>query len=201
MTRKNFLQNYKTKLLLVLTLICALCLSLFAVACNTDDGDDESKSPNYSYTQTDNEYVSNADFSYGSIDTELTKFPKTSPTGWTKSKDSHSSIGSSSAKSGVVNLSDDGWKELMNALYKDSNVIDYVEHQLKGEMAVDEQSYTDVKNYVKAKLKKENGSEPSSSEIQSYIIENYFPLNVNDGTGVFKTPVYMMVQRIISFIC
>ena len=180
MTRKNFFQNNKTKLLLVLTLICALCLSLFAVACNNTTEGDNDKSPNYSYTQTDNEYVSNADFSYGSIDTELTKFPKTSPTGWTKSKDSNNSIGSSSAKSGVINLSSDGWKELMNALYKDSNVIDYVEHQLKGQMKVGDQNYTDVKNFVKAFLKDKNGSEPNSNEIQEYIIENYF--------GFFKNP-------------
>ena len=132
MTRKNFFQTNKTKLLLALTLICVLCFSLFAVACNDTANEEADKSPNYSYTQTDNEYVSNADFSFGSIDTDLTKFPKTSPTGWTKSKDSNSSIGSSSAKSGVINLSDNGWKELLNALYKDSNVIDYVEHQHKG---------------------------------------------------------------------
>ncbi len=157
------------------------------VACNNND-DEQDKSPNYTYTQSDNEYVSNADFSFGSIDTELTKFPKTTPTGWTKSKDSNGSIGTSSAKSGVIKLSNDGWKELMNALYKDSNVIDYLEHQRKGQMTVDEQSYTDIKNYVKAKLKKETGSEPTSTEIQEYIIENYFPLNVENGTGIFKNP-------------
>ena len=185
MTRKNLFQNYKTKLLLALSLICVLCFSLFAVACT--DTDDKDSTPNYTYTQTDDKYVSNATFDFGSIDTELTKFPKTSPTGWTKSKDSNGAIGTSSTKSGVINLSDDAWKELLNALYKDSNVIDYIENQLKGKMTVGEQTYTDVKNFVKVLLTKD-GVVPTSEEIQKHIIENYFTINEETKTGMFKNP-------------
>ena len=123
MTSKNLFKNSKTKLLLILLMISVLCFSLFAVACNKDE--EESKLPDYTYTQADDEFISNSSFAYGVLDTELTKFPKTAPTGWSKSKDSHSDIGTSTAKSGTINVTEDGWKELLNALYKDANIIDH----------------------------------------------------------------------------
>lgn len=192
MTSKNLFKNSKTKLLLIFLMIGVLCMSLFVVACNKKE--DETKIPDYSYTQTDDEFISNASFAYGVLDTELTKFPKTSPTGWSKSKDSNSDIGSSTAKSGAVNVTTDGWKELMNALYKDSNIIDYIEFQNKAGLKIDDTEYTDIKNYVKALLKAQNNTTPSSSEIQEYIIENYFDIFANPSLheGAKDDFVYML---------
>jgi hypothetical protein len=192
MTSKNLLKNSKTKLLLILLMISVLCFSLFAVACNNDK--DESDLPDYTYTQTDDEFVSNSSFAYGVLDTELSKFPKTAPTGWSKSKDSHSDIGTSTAKSGTINITEDGWKELLNALYKDSNIIDHIEHKFKAEMKIGDTDYTDVKNYVKALLKEETGNTPSSAEIQEYIIENYFDIFTNPSlhVGAKDDFVYML---------
>ncbi len=193
MTRKNLFQNSKTKLLLILLLICTLCMSLFAVACNKDE-DDENSIPNYSYTQTDNEFISNSSFDFGVLDTELTKFPKTSPTGWSKSKDSNSDIASTSVKSGAINVTEDGWTELMNVLYKDSNIIDYVEYLYKDKLVIDSTEYTDIKSFAKDFLIDRDGETPTSDEIQKYIIDNFFTIFDNPTThkGANDNFVYML---------
>lgn len=193
MTRKNVFQNSKTKLLLILLVICTLSMSLFAVACNKEE-DKKVNIPNYSYTQTDDEFISNSNFAFGVLDTELTKFPKTSPTGWSKSKDSNSDIGTSSAKSGTINVTEDGWKELLNILYKDSNIIDYIEFKNKADMKIGDTEYTDIKNYVRDFLKERDNKTPTSAEIQSYIIETYFGIfgNPSMHEGANDNFIYML---------
>ena len=99
MTSK-LLKNSKSKLILVLLLISVLCLSLFSVACNKEDDDANNKAPSFSYTQTDDGDISNPTFNYGTLDTELKNFPKTSVTGWSRSKDTNSSINSAAVING-----------------------------------------------------------------------------------------------------
>ncbi len=193
MTRKDLFQNSRTKLLLILIMICALCMSLFAVACSNND-EDEVDIPDYSYTQTDDGLISNSNFAYGVLDTDLSKFPKTTPSGWSKSKDSNSDIGSSSSKYGAINVSADGWTELLKVLYKDSNIIDYLEYKNKDNMKVGDKGYSDLKDFAKAYLNDKNSKAPTTAEIQSYIIENYFKVFENPTLheGAEDNFVYML---------
>lgn len=122
-------KNNKSKLVLVLLMVSILCLSLFAVACNNDSNDSNKNVPSFSYTQTDDGLISNQTFAYGTAETELKNFPKTSVTGWSRSKDSNVNIEQSSAKSGVINVSDAGYEELVNALYKDTYIREFVKRE------------------------------------------------------------------------
>lgn len=184
MTSKIF--NNKSKLILVLLMVSIMCLSLFAVACNKDDTSDDDV-PSFSYTQTDDGLISNPTFSYGTLDTELKNFPKTSVTGWSRSKDSNANITQSSAKSGVINVSEDGYTELLNALYKDTYLRRYAER-------VYNITETDVKDAIKT-AKGDDNYKPTSDEIREYYVENYikqlFP-NPTTHDGAEDRIVYML---------
>ncbi len=167
MTR-NFNKHSKSRLLLTLTLIGILCLSLFLfTACGNDDGKSDDKKPNYSYTETTDEIITNSSFVLGTADTALTAFPKTSVSGWTRKTET--GMTSSSAKSGVIDVSDKGWDELLNALYNNSYFLNYFKVKY---------DFTD--SDVKDKIREEKGDNnysPTSTEVKEYIIENYFKSN------------------------
>ena len=195
MTSK-LLKNSKSKLILVLLLISVLCLSLFSVACNKEDDDANNKAPSFSYTQTDDGDISNPTFNYGTLDTELKNFPKTSVTGWSRSKDTNSSINSASAKSGVINVSEDGWKELVNALYKDSSIKAYIERYADTNTITEDT----IKNAIKEE-KGNNDYSPSSDEIKEYFIENYLSelfTNPGKSTNNGDDYVYMLNNYLTS---
>ncbi len=184
MTRNSFLKNNKSKLILVLLMVGILFVSLFSVACNKST--EKSELPTYNYTETDDGDISNPSFAYGTITTELTSFPKTSPKGWSRSKDSNGKITQSSAKSGAINVTDAGWEELQTALYKDSSLLEFVK-QTKDFTTSD----------VKEAIREEKGDDdytPTSDEIREYIIEHYFDVFSNPGTrpGSEDKIVYML---------
>ena len=158
-------KHNKSKLILVLLMVSVLCLSLFSVACNKDSDDSNKTVPSFSYTQTDDGDISNPTFSYGTLDTKLENFPKTSVTGWSRSKDANTNITQSSAKSGVINVSKDGYDELVNALYKDTYIRDFV----KGE--TDKTEEADVKAEIKTLFP--NPAREGAKDDFVYMLNNY----------------------------
>ena len=118
MTRTTNQSKAKLTLIFNLIIICLLCFTLFFVSACSENESAE-KEQTYTYTETDDGIIKNASFVYGTVGTEYKNFPKTSLTGWTLTK-------SSSAKSGVVNTSDAAWTELMNTLYSDSGILNYL---------------------------------------------------------------------------
>lgn len=165
MTRKNYLST-KLKFILTLIVVGILCFTMvFVSACGTTT--ETAKDPTYSYTETDNGVIKNTSFVYGTAGTNLSNFPKTSVTGWSLTKDS-------SAKSGVVDVTENGWKQLMNSLYSDGGILKYV-RAMRGFSESD----------IIAELKAENNNTtPTAAQIKERTIQKYF---LDDNT-LFKNP-------------
>lgn len=187
MASKKISSKLKLKTLLTLFLIGILCTSLFFVtACNNDSSSD-TKDPTYTYSDTDDGLISNPNFYYGTRDTELSSLFSSSVTGWTRSKDTDAS--SSSSKSGVIDVSENGWKALQSSLYSDSYYLNF----LKKEYDFDTDT---VKEAIKNSEEHKNDSDykPTDSEIKNYIITEYFKnvKNPNVHTGATDNKVYML---------
>ncbi len=178
MTRNSFFKNSKSKFVLILLMIGVLCFSLFSVACNNSSSTDDDF-PSYTYTEKDDGDISNPTFAFGTLSTELTAFPKTSVTGWTKSVDTNAKSLSSSY--GIVNVSESGWEELMNALYKNDNVKAFATSQKSesGFALSDTEIKQEVKNSEKYNPDGDEDYTPTKEEIQEYVIDKYFK-NVTD---------------------
>ncbi len=172
----------KTRILLALMILCLACTSIFALtACKNNES--SSTDPSFSYSQVDDGLISNPNFLYGTKDLEHTSFPVKSPTGWSRSKDSTAS--SSSSRSGVIDVSEDGWNELLKNMYTDSYYLDFIENE-----------YGFTKDSVKEEIKEENGTTttPTSTEIKDFIVEKYMSKIPNPGTHDDATDnkVYML---------
>lgn len=118
----------KNKLKSILTIALALVLSVaafFCVACSNDSS--STKYNSYTTkTEKDDAKLANGSFEYGVYSLDLDDFPKRySITGWS-SVSSDNSATSSTVNSGVVDVSAEGWKELINTLYTDSDFKTYV---------------------------------------------------------------------------
>ena len=121
MTRKNNSKFLTIKPLLVCILAILMCLSLFmAVACTSDD-ESSVTIPEYSYVDNDDGEIKNPSFTFGTQSMTYDEYPKTTVDGWNFSK-------VATSKSGVVDVSENGWKELMSKLYKDEGILKYVKH-------------------------------------------------------------------------
>lgn len=127
MTKNDCSKNLKTKLILVLTVMCLLFSCLFGfTACKKSVSVTD---PTYSYTEdTDNkdEKIKNGTFSLNADKTADSAFPVTSATGWTKSTDNSSA--SSAVNSGIVKLTADSWAKTVETLYSDSDFEKYVKN-------------------------------------------------------------------------
>lgn len=178
MTRNNSNKTSKLKLVFTLLIISLLCFTLFFTACGTQNS--TSSDTKYSYTETDDGTIKNTSFVYGTSGAKLSSYPKTSVTGWSLTKDS-------SAKSGVVDTSDDAWEKLTTTLYSDSGILNYLK-AVKG--FKDE---TDVRNAVKSEYNLE--SSPSSDEIKKYFNEKVFPTyfaNPKTHSADVDSKIYML---------
>ncbi len=174
MTSNTLLSKLKTKFILALIIVGLLCTSLFFLtAC---DEDKKTEIPSYSYNDTDDGLISNPDFNYNTSGIALKNYPQTSPTGWSRAKDSEGF--SSSAKSGVIDVSEEGWKELLNAIYSDSYYIKYLE---------------DVIGFSKSDIEKENES-LSADERKAKVVEKFSSILVSPKTveGATDNKVYML---------
>ena len=168
MTRNNILNKTKSKLILALLLICMICMSLFTfAACDNTKDDTKDTDTNYTYSESNETLISNSYFAYGTADVKLTAYPKSSVTGWTKKAETD--MTSSSSKYGVIDVSDEGWTNLVSKLYDDSYFLNFFKIK-----------YDFEESDVKTALDKTN---PTSAEIKKYIIDNYF-----NSTEVFKYP-------------
>lgn len=179
MTSKSFSKKIRTRVSLVLAVLSILCFTLFSVACSKTTTTVVPSDPTYTYSETDDGIISNPTFAFGTADTKLENYPKTSPTGWSRSKDTTGA--SSSAKSGVINVSEAGWAELMKALYKDSYFLGFI----KNKYDIDD-------NAVKTAIK--NGDENktvSDDEIRDYIIKEYFKNFENPSKSPNATDNYV----------
>ena len=186
MTRSNYLKTNKSKLVLIFLLIGILCLSLFGVACSSSSSD--SDEPTYTYTEKDDGIISNPYFTYGTVDVKLTSFPKTSITGWSRSNDSNAKQ-SSSAPSGAINVSDEGWTELLNTLYSKDAILNFAGIS---------------KSDAKEAIKEEKGDDdytPTDAEIKEYIIDNAIKVkfaNPHTHDGAKDNMVYMLNNYLSS---
>ncbi len=169
MARKGVFNNNKSRLLLILSLVAVLCFSLFFVACS-DKKSSETERPTYSHTQTDDSIITNKNFTTDTFGADFTTFPKSSPSGWSKIKDSDSDISQASATSGVVNVTDKAWTELLNQLFKDTALLDYTLYENGITM-------TDVKNQIIADTtynpNKSDSFNVTDEMYAKYVVEKY----------------------------
>ncbi len=161
MAKKGFFKTLKNKLVLVLMLVCVFSFSMFGfVACGDDDSS-SSNDPSYTYNQTDDGTIKNANFDYGTVGTLTTGYPKTSTTGWTRS--THLSAPSSLVNSGVIKTTDTAWADLMTTLSKDGDFKAYLESK-----GLDLEAVSDA---IKAEKENDNYS-PTEADIAEYISKN-----------------------------
>ena len=163
----NLLTKLKTKFILALIIVGLFCTSLFLFSACSSDSETENEIPSYSYTETDDGLISNPTFNYNTSNIDLKNFPQTSPTGWSRSKDS-SGI-SSTAKSGVIDISNDGWAAFLNNIYTDSAYLKYLETKLGF-------SKTDVEQ----EAKNENSS-ITADELKAKVVAKYKDVLTNDA--------------------
>ena len=177
MTRNNSNIKTKSKFVLSFLLVAMLCLSLlFSVACASSTAPEEEKDKNttFSYVEEDTELISNAKFNVGVGNTALKDYPKTSVTGWGKSAEAE--MTASSAKSGIIDVSDAGWEELVKNLYSDSYFLNYYKVMYDFE---DE----DVKDAIREE-KDDQSYSPTAAEVKEYVIKNYIDNSETDGADL-----------------
>ncbi len=167
MTRNS--NNQKTKWRAILTLLLIALLSftlLFSTACGKDDEEDAFKVPSYNYTEeSDENTIKNSSFTYSIGNVAFDDLPKTSVSGWSRSSDN--GMTATSAKSGVINVSEIAWDDVIDTLYSDSYFLDYFKVMYGVEIA-------DIQDEIR------NGDEnknPTTSEVKNYFIDNYICAN------------------------
>lgn len=170
MTRNDRLKKFKTKFIIFLAFICAFTSSLFLFAACNNNQDDDVTDPSYSYTEPDDGKIANASFSYNIDHRDLSDFPVSSPSGWSKSTDNSTS---STVNSGVIDTSASGWEKLLETLYDDSDFVNYVKNSNRDEIIAAIREEKDDSEYA-----------PTETEINDYIKNNkkdYIDNPVYDG--------------------
>ena len=192
MARLGIFKNGKTKLITVLLLVAVMCFSLFAVACNEDGDKTSSTPPSYTHTEVDDGVISNPNFVLDTLNSSYSAFPKTSPTGWSRTKDGDNDIIQASANSGVIDVSADAWKELLNNMYTDSALLSYALY----ENGVTKDEVIEMIKEDPAYNKTNSTSyNPSESTIKEYIVEKYISkefTNPGKPSGAEDNAVYML---------
>ena len=141
-----------------------------ATACKNDDQAD--KIPEYSYSDKVVGEIKNPSFTFGTQSLEYDDYPKTTIDGWSFTK-------VATSKSGVVDVSKNGWTELMSNLYKDDGLLSYVKH-------INDFDNEDIRNIIKGD---DTNKTVKTEEIKQFIIDNYFlkPETQHEGiTGEIK---------------
>lgn len=128
MTKTRKFNAHKAKSIFVLAICFMLCFVLFfCTACG--DTDDDNSDKTYSKTENDTAIISNGSFEFGTYSLDLDDYPKTSSiSGWS-SVSADNSADSSKVSSGIIDISDDAWNELINTLYKDSDFLAYAKNK------------------------------------------------------------------------
>ena len=161
----SFFKKIGSKFLWALTIICIVCMSVFCFTACSETKTTDITDPSYSYTETDDGLITNGLFNIGtsSLDfSSLSSLPRTSVNGWSKSSSA------SDVNSGVIDVSDNAWKQFISKLYDDSDFLTYAE-----------KTFGFDKDDVKTELKGNSSTDPTSAQIKEKIIADYF----TDGDG------------------
>ena len=170
-----FNSSIKTKLIVLLTVLCLLfsCLGLYA--CGNDN---EVKDPTYSTEEeADDVIIKNATFSVGTYSAKPETFPLVSPKGWGKVQADNSSP-SSTVTSGVVDTATDSWSTLLKTLYADQDFVSYLKNKFG---FTEEDLYKGIREEVG-----DNDYQPKNEELRDYAIKTY--VNVTNEKGSFANP-------------
>ena len=170
-----FSSSIKTKLIVLLTVLCLLfsCVGLYA--CGNEN---EVKDPTYSTEEeADDVIIKNATFKVGTYNVKPESFPIASPKGWSKAQTDNAST-SSTVNSGAVDTASDSWDTLLTTLYSDQDFVSYVKN-LFG------YSEADLEEGVRTEVGDEN-YKPKKEELTKYAIKTY--LNVTNEKGSFANP-------------
>ncbi len=178
MTRKTNSKFLTIKQLLVFILAIVMCLSLFmATACKEDEDDSANTIPEFSYSDNADGEIKNPSFTFGTQAMDYEDYPKTSVDGWTFSK-------VATSKSGVIDVSNNGWTELMSRLYKDDGLLKYVMH-------INNFDDNDIRDIIR------NGNTSvnvTTDEIKQFIIDNYFLQPDAPHPGINKPVKYAFLN-------
>ncbi len=170
----------KTKAIIVLCILCAVCFSLFFMtACGETPTDDP---PHYSLSEVDPAVIQNGSFEYDSYSLEYSDYPKTSSiTGWSSAATDNSST-RSSINSGVINVNSDSWAELVKKLYDDSGFLYYL--QDKCDFSVD-----DIKEDYETRYP-EKSEDEIAEMVKEFVVKTYIDDVSSETvtTNVFKNP-------------
>ena len=166
MTNQNFLKNLKTKLAIILAIICVFCTSVFVfTACNENE---DASLPSYSYTDEKDENIANPNFTANTVTKDYSAFPIVSASSWTKKY--HNVAISSYVDSGVINVSTPAWEVLSKKLSEDNDLIKALRYQYRDKV-------TDL-----IRTEKSNPSyNPTDDEIDSYLKTNFADFYANPG--------------------
>lgn len=159
MTRQTNTKFLLTKKILISILALFMCVSLFlATACNEETS--SASEPNYSYSESADNLIKNPTFKFDTEDMGYSDFPKTSVDGWNLSK-------TATSKSGVIDVSAKGWKEVLSNFVNDSGLMNYVRN-INGNFTDSE-----IKQIIKDAGEIEN---PTSADVKKYIVDNYLTI-------------------------
>ncbi|MBO4251619.1 MAG: hypothetical protein J5911_03040 [Clostridia bacterium] len=167
MTKKHFLPKIKL-LLVILSVLCAFCTCAFFVACNETQSTNDSNTKTYTYSETDTDIISNANFVYGTYDKSESDFPVSSPKGWTSSADN--SATSSLVSSGVISVADSAFDNVFESLYKDNDFKNIYKHAYKADL--DDKTDAEIKTFIKDKFANP-GKHSEDADSFVYMMNNF----------------------------
>lgn len=198
MTNKNLFDKLKTKIVLVLAVLFALCSSMFFLtACNNEST--SSTKPSFSYTDTDDCEIANPNFVNDTANKKNDAYPIISASSWTKSY--HQSAYSSNVDSGVIDVSEELWELLSADMKSDADLInalvtanrDDITQKLRDEKGDQELNVTTelIKNYIKEHFNDvyfaNPGTHSNAKENKMYMLNNYTQSTIYRGVGTAQT--------------
>ena len=188
MTKKVFLNKLKSRFIVVLTLLFAVCALAFTLtACGESEDDTTSfTEPTYTKTETDTALVKNGSFEFGSYSLEEDDYPQTSITSWGIAVDN--SAMSSTVNSGIVDTAH--WDTLVSTLYEDSDYKTYLGKKLKeldSTFVVSEKSKDEVLTFIKDNNVLPSPETPDDVEGSKVLMINNYGSSTRYGAGTANT--------------
>ena len=157
-----FNSKFKTKLIVLLSVICLLFTSVGLYACQEEN---EVEDPTYTVEEeSDDVLIKNASFDIGTYGVELKNYPIASPTSWAKAQTDNYST-SSTVTSGIVDTSSTSWETILKTLYADSDFVTYLKN-------VHGYTESNLREGVRTE-KGDSNYEPTSEELVDYAIKTY----------------------------
>ncbi|MCQ2387009.1 MAG: hypothetical protein MJ066_01000 [Clostridia bacterium] len=190
MTRKNS-STIKNKLLIIFTIICMFCSSLFLfTACKKKDVVD----PTYTYSENSSSNSSSSSSSKTEdktnysfkLDDSTASFPVTSAEGFSRGTDN--SAKTSAVNSGIISTTDDGFKSVITSLYADDDFVNYVANSFK----IPSTENKATKSNITSALNTAGNNDVTTGDIAKYIIDNNIYPNPSTHEGAEDDFVYML---------